>query len=73
MFFKKPIALTHTVEVEIPDLEAATKPVFDEAKRILRTVGLALAVGIPSVIIFALAARVGAEVLVDHLTDPPVE
>lgn len=70
MFNKKPIRVEHTHVVEIPDLEAAAQPVLDRIAHMGKTVGIALAIGIPAVILFALAARVGAEVAVDHLTDP---
>lgn len=69
--WKKPIAMTHSVEVQLPDLGEAAQPVFDQFKSLLKTVGITLAIGIPTVIGLAFLANVGSEVVIDRLTNHP--
>lgn len=73
--FKKPIDLNHAVNVnvEIPDLEEAAKPVLDRVSHMLKTTFITLAIAIPSVIVFAVVANVAGEVAADRLINPPVE
>lgn len=67
--FKKPIAVTHAINIPKEDL----KEVVDHAKEgvvsILKTTGLCLLIGIPSVILFGFAANVASEVALDRLTN----
>lgn len=67
--FKKPIAITHAINIPKEDL----KDVVDHAKEgvvsILKTAGLCLLIGVPSVILFGYAANVVSEVAIDRLTD----
>ena len=67
--FKKPIAITHAINIPKEDL----KEVVDHAKEgvvsILKTAGLCLLIGVPSVILFGYAANVVSEVAIDRLTD----
>lgn len=67
--FKKPIAVNHTIELKTPDLAEAAKPVLSELAQMMRTAGIALAIGIPCVILFGFAANVASEVAIDRLTD----
>ena len=68
--FIKPITVTHTLN--IPDKEDL-KEVVDHAKdgvvSILKTAGLCLLIGVPSVILFGFAANVASEVAIDRLTN----
>lgn len=67
--FKKPIAITHAINIPKEDL----KEVVDHAKEgvvsILKTAGLCLLIGVPSVILFGYAANVVSEVAIDRLTN----
>ena len=67
--FKKPIAITHAINIPKEDL----KDVVDHAKEgvvsILKTAGLCLLIGVPSVILFGYAANVVSEVAIDRLTN----
>lgn len=67
--FKKPIAITHAINIPKEDL----KEVVDHAKEgvvsILKTAGLCLLIGVPSVILFGYAANVASEVAIDRLTN----
>lgn len=67
--FKKPLAVTHAIDIPKDDL----KEVIDHAKEgvvsILKTAGLCLLIGVPSVILFGFAANVASEVAIDRLTN----
>lgn len=67
--FKKPIVVTHAINLPKEDL----KEVVDHAKEgvvsILKTAGLCLLIGIPSVILFGAFANVASEVAIDRLTE----
>lgn len=67
--FKKPIAITHAINIPKEDL----KEVVDHAKEgvvsILKTAGLCLLIGVPIVILFGYAANVVSEVAIDRLTN----
>lgn len=68
MLFKKPIQLTHTHEVKVDNLKEVVDHAIDRTASLLKTVGITLLIGIPAVVVFALVARVGAEVTLDHMT-----
>ena len=67
--FKKPIVVTHDLDIPKEDL----KEVIDHAKEgvvsVLKTAGLCLLIGVPSVILFGFAANVASEVAIDRLTN----
>ena len=65
----KPLAtINHTVNIELPDLEAATAPVIDRLAQMGKTVFITLAIGIPCAVLFGFAAHVASEVAINNLT-----
>lgn len=61
---KKPINVTHTVELDSETVDHAA----DQLREILKTVGIALAIGIPATILFGVAANAAADIYVaNHL------
>lgn len=70
MFGKKPINVVHTHRIEIPDIEEKVRPVINEVKQLAKTAGIVLLIGIPSTILLAALARVGADALIENMHTP---
>ena len=67
--FKKPIAITHAINIPKEDLKEVVDHAKDGVVSILKTAGLCLLIGVPSVILFGYAANVASEVAIDRLTN----
>ncbi len=66
----KPVAINHTIELKMDDVQNALAPTVVQIKQTLKTVGIALAIAVPSLIVLAFVAHVGSEVAIDRLTTP---
>lgn len=70
---KKPLAVNVTHTVELPDIKETIDEGLTTVKHMLKTVGIALAIGIPSVVLFAVAANVAGDVITHNLTTPELQ
>ena len=61
------LPVKHTVEIKEEDKEYIDKKLGD-LKQLVKTAGLTLAIGIPAVIIFGVAANFASEVAINRLT-----
>lgn len=67
--FKKPIEVAHTLTIPKDDLKEVIDHAKDQFVPILKTVGLCLLIGIPSVIFLGMGANVASEVAIDRMTN----
>lgn len=67
--FKKPIAITHAINIPKEDLKEVVDHAKDGVVSILKTAGLCLLIGVPSVILFGCVVNVASEVALDRLTN----
>ena len=67
--FKKPIVVTHAINLPKEDLKEVVDHAKDGVVSILKIAGLCLLIGVPSVILFGYAANVASEVAIDRLTN----
>ena len=65
--WKPQASVTHTVTIEEKDKEYINEKVSD-LKQLLKTAGLTLAIGIPAVILFGVAANAASEVAINRQT-----
>ena len=67
--FKKPIAVTHAISIPKEDLKEVVDHAKDGVVSILKTAGLCLLIGVPTVILFGFAANVASEIAIDRMTN----
>lgn len=67
--FKKPVPVAVTHELNIDELKAVVSDTADALKDTVRTFVITLAIGIPVVILFGVAANVMGDVVTDRLTN----
>lgn len=69
VMFKKPIPVTVSHELNLDELKATISDGADALKDTVRTLVITLAIGIPVVILFGVAANVVGDVVSDRLTN----
>ena len=67
--FKKPVPVAVPHELNIDELKAVVSDTADALKDTVRTFVITLAIGIPVVILFGVAANVMGDVVTDRLTN----
>lgn len=65
--FKKPIIVNVEHDLNVDALKETYETAKGDMKQMLKTAGIALAIGIPCAILFGVAANVAGDVITDRL------